>query len=109
MWRCGVCGYIHDGEGAPEKCPKCGAPQEKFEALSEEAAKLVERSRFSNQLLAALMGFGEELEALADEGIEDNLDPTCLTLYKYVKKAAIEMRQMAKAEIQAHISKGKWG
>jgi len=24
-WRCGVCGYVHDGDNPPEKCPKCGA------------------------------------------------------------------------------------
>lgn len=29
-WRCSVCGYIHRGEIPPEKCPKCGAPREKF-------------------------------------------------------------------------------
>lgn len=24
---CKVCGYIHFGEEAPEKCPQCGAPK----------------------------------------------------------------------------------
>ena len=28
---CKVCGYIHFGEEAPEKCPQCGAPKEQFE------------------------------------------------------------------------------
>ena len=28
---CKVCGYIHFGEEAPEKCPQCGAPKERFE------------------------------------------------------------------------------
>ncbi len=27
---CSVCGYIHEGESAPEKCPICHQPQEKF-------------------------------------------------------------------------------
>ena len=26
-WKCGGCGFIADGEDAPAKCPKCGAPQ----------------------------------------------------------------------------------
>ena len=27
---CQVCGYVHEGDFAPEKCPVCGAPSEKF-------------------------------------------------------------------------------
>ncbi len=29
-WECTVCGYIHEGEEAPEKCPVCGADKDKF-------------------------------------------------------------------------------
>ena len=32
---CKICGYIHFGEEAPEKCPQCGVGREKFE-LKEE-------------------------------------------------------------------------
>ena len=32
---CTVCGYIHEGDEAPEKCPTCGAPKSKFEELNE--------------------------------------------------------------------------
>ena len=27
---CSVCGYVHEGEAAPEICPICKAPKEKF-------------------------------------------------------------------------------
>ena len=27
---CMVCGYVHEGDAAPEKCPICGAPASKF-------------------------------------------------------------------------------
>ncbi len=27
---CSICGYVHEGPEAPEKCPQCGAPAEKF-------------------------------------------------------------------------------
>jgi rubrerythrin len=27
---CSVCGYIHEGENAPEKCPTCGVGSDKF-------------------------------------------------------------------------------
>lgn len=29
-WQCVVCGYIYEGEEAPERCPMCGAAKEKF-------------------------------------------------------------------------------
>ena len=31
-WVCQVCGYVFEGDKAPEKCPQCGAPAEKFVA-----------------------------------------------------------------------------
>jgi rubrerythrin len=34
---CTVCGYVHEGDEAPEKCPLCGAPRSKFEEMSPEA------------------------------------------------------------------------
>ena len=32
---CTVCGYVHEGEAAPEKCPQCGVPASKFKELDE--------------------------------------------------------------------------
>ena len=32
-WRCTVCGYVHEGEEAPARCPVCGADRSKFERL----------------------------------------------------------------------------
>ena len=32
---CPVCGYVHEGETAPEKCPLCGVPGEKFTVMKE--------------------------------------------------------------------------
>ena len=29
-WVCTVCGYIHEGEEAPEVCPICGVGAEDF-------------------------------------------------------------------------------
>ena len=29
-WVCPVCGYVHEGETAPEKCPQCGVAGSKF-------------------------------------------------------------------------------
>ena len=33
---CQVCGYVHEGDPIPEKCPVCGAPASKFAPMSEE-------------------------------------------------------------------------
>lgn len=32
---CTVCGYVHEGDAAPEKCPQCGVPASKFKELDE--------------------------------------------------------------------------
>ena len=34
-WKCGNCGYIHDGERAPDCCPACNHPQAHFEVFVE--------------------------------------------------------------------------
>ena len=36
-FRCTVCGYVHEGDAAPEKCPLCKAPASKFVEITEEA------------------------------------------------------------------------
>ena len=33
---CTVCGYVHEGDAAPEKCPLCGAPASKFKEITDE-------------------------------------------------------------------------
>ncbi len=38
-WKCTVCGYIHEGAEAPDKCPVCKQPKEKFVKLVEANAK----------------------------------------------------------------------
>ena len=34
-WICTVCGYVHEGEQPPEKCPQCGVPADKFKEQVE--------------------------------------------------------------------------
>jgi rubrerythrin len=34
-WKCNNCGYIHEGEEAPDKCPACQHPQGYFEIFCE--------------------------------------------------------------------------
>jgi rubrerythrin len=35
VWQCRNCGYVHDGDQAPELCPACAHPQAHFELLGE--------------------------------------------------------------------------
>jgi len=34
-WKCRNCGYIHEGEEAPEECPACAHPRAYYELLGE--------------------------------------------------------------------------
>ena len=34
-WRCRNCGYVHEGNEAPNACPACAHPQAHFERLAE--------------------------------------------------------------------------
>ena len=108
-WKCGVCGYIHDGDEAPGQCPKCGAPAEKFALLDEKAANLVERSRHTNALHCRLVNLGRKMEQVCTEGIEDNLDPGCVDVFQKARAHSYEIMKLAMTEMQVHIAKGKWG
>ncbi len=37
---CSVCGYVHEGDAAPEFCPQCKVPSTKFVEKSDEPGKL---------------------------------------------------------------------
>ena len=39
---CPVCGYVHEGNEAPEKCPLCGVPGSKFTIMEEGTALAAE-------------------------------------------------------------------
>ena len=37
---CTVCGYVHEGNEAPEKCPLCKVPREKFKEVVENEGEM---------------------------------------------------------------------
>lgn len=108
LWKCSVCGYLHEGDTAPEKCPKCGVGPDKFELMDEEAAAKIYRSDKTNDLQMKLITLAMEMNEVAKAGIEDNLDPMCVHVFEYAKKCAWEIKQMAKAEVVGHVGKGKF-
>lgn len=108
MWKCSVCGYIHNGTEAPEKCPKCGATADKFVKLTEEQETLITKSTRTNDLHMELCQLMESVVMIAEEGIEINLDPGCIVTFKKALKEAEIIKGISKAEMASHVVKGKW-
>jgi hypothetical protein len=100
---------VWDGEEPPDRCPKCGAKKEKFVELEDKAMELIERSRFTNSLHLQLHSLLEQMLIIAEDGIDDNLDPGCVKIFKQALEQAEILQQAIKAELQGHMSKGKWG
>ncbi|MEM3346283.1 MAG: rubredoxin, partial [Desulfurococcaceae archaeon] len=93
----------------PEKCPKCGAPRNQFKQLSDQEAELVTRSRRSNYLHMKALTLLRELLVVAEELINDNLDPGCVKIANEEKEFALTTIQKIMAELETHMKKGKWG
>lgn len=108
LWKCSVCGYVHEGDDAPDVCPKCGAPKEKFAQLSAEDADKIYKSDRTNDIHMELIGLAARIIELSEEGIDLNLDPPCVSSFKNAKNMAWVIKQTAKAELAGHMSKGKW-
>ena len=53
---CTVCGYVHEGPAAPERCPQCGVPASKFKELQEDAVNYA-----SEHTLGVAKGCDEEM------------------------------------------------
>jgi hypothetical protein len=82
---------------------------ERFVALDETAADLVEQSRFTNNLHMQLFATLEQVIEIAEDGIDDNLDPNCVKIFTRALEQAEVLQQSIKAELQGHMNKGKWG
>ena len=108
LWKCAFCGYLHEGNDAPEKCPKCDNPKEQFSSLSEEDTKKVLDSDRTNDIHMEIINLAMKIESLAKEGIEIKLDANCVSVFKNAVKEAWVLKQRSKAEIAGHVSKGKW-
>lgn len=108
LWKCSVCGFVYEGNEAPSLCPKCGAPKEKFIALSDEDTKKIYSSDRTNDIHMQIVKAAMKIVKLCEEGININLDPTCVAAFQKAKDEAWIIKQRSKAEIAGHISKGKW-
>ena len=73
---CKVCGYIHIGDTAPEKCPQCGAPADKFEEKVEEANKTYADEH--------KIGVAQGLDKEVVEGLRANFMGECTEVGMYL-------------------------
>lgn len=108
LFKCTVCGYVHEGENAPAACPKCKAPAEKFEELSAEDSEKIYRSDRTNAIHMEVITLAEKIIALSKEGIEDNLDPKCVSAFTQAKDEAWVIKQRCKTELAGHMKLGKY-
>lgn len=58
-WVCGICGYVHESDTPPEKCPQCQAPAVKF-SEQKESMDLVWADEHR---VGVAKGFDEEVKA----------------------------------------------
>jgi hypothetical protein len=108
LFKCSVCGFVFEGAAAPEKCPKCGAPQDKFEEMAAEAAEKIYRSDKTNGIHAEIIALADKMIALSHEGIKDDLDPKCVAAFRQTLGEAWIIKQRLKAELAGHMTLGKW-
>ena len=75
---CSVCGYIYEGDAAPEKCPLCKAPASKFTELVEDG-----QANFATMhVLGAARNEGANEEMIKD--LEAHFNGECTEVGMYL-------------------------
>ncbi|MGN1133134.1 MAG: NADH peroxidase [Oscillospiraceae bacterium] len=82
---CTVCGYIFEGDAAPEKCPQCGAPASKFEKMDETA----ELKWADQHKVGVAQGLDDEVVA----GLRENFNGECSEVGMYLAMARVAYRE----------------
>ena len=80
---CSVCGYVHEGETAPDFCPICKAPKEKF---VEQAG---EKSWAAEHVVGVAQGAPEEIL----QGLRENFQGECSEVGMYLAMARVAHRE----------------
>ena len=80
---CTVCGYIYEGETAPEKCPVCGVGAEKFKEQTGE------RSWACEHEIGVAQGCSEDI--MAD--LRANFEGECCEVGMYLAMARVAHRE----------------
>lgn len=72
---CTICGYVHEGDAAPEKCPQCNAPASKFVEKSETGMTWADEHR---------IGVAAGVDAEILEGLKMNFMGECTEVGMYL-------------------------
>jgi rubrerythrin len=81
---CSICGYVHEGDEAPEVCPVCKAPAEKFEAQKEgELAWAAEH----------VVGVASDVSEDIKKDLRDNFTGECTEVGMYLAMARVAYRE----------------
>ena len=81
---CPVCGYVHEGEHAPEKCPLCKVPGEKFTEMTE-----TERVWKAEHIL----GVAKDAPEAIKQGLRENFEGECCEVGMYLAMARVAHRE----------------
>lgn len=108
IWRCEVCGYLHEGEAPPEFCPKCGAPKSKFVLLDDEEAQMMVEARETKEKYRQILERLEQIDRLAREGIGLDLDEGCNKIFNQTVTSIEGIRTMIKDELAGHAHECIW-
>lgn len=81
---CSVCGYVYEGDAAPEKCPQCGVPADKFK--KQESDELVWAAE---HVVGVAQGVDEEIL----QGLRDNFNGECSEVGMYLAMARVAHRE----------------
>ena len=71
---CTVCGYIHEGDQAPDFCPLCKAPKEKFNEVNEGTSFACEHE----------IGVAKGIDKEVYEGLVANFNGECSEVGMYL-------------------------
>jgi len=90
-WVCNVCGYVFEGEKAPEACPICKAPADKF---TEQAADM---TWAAEHVVGVGKAFGadvpEEVKEEIIAGLRANFEGECTEVGMYLAMARVAYRE----------------
>ena len=81
---CTVCGYVHEGDAAPEFCPQCKAPASKFK--KQEEGKM---AWAAEHVVGVASGVAPEII----EGLRQNFTGECTEVGMYLAMARVAHRE----------------
>ena len=80
---CTICGYVHEGDSAPEKCPVCSAPAEKF---TEQAGEMTWAAEH-------VVGIAKGVDEKIVQGLRENFQGECTEVGMYLAMARVAHRE----------------